>query len=486
MFKIYRILFGHFLFIFLMLILSSCFRHCYRSHPYTLYQTNLSENVQTAFSSEAVIAGEMCYEAWWRFFQDPQLDRLIEVSLLCHPDIKIADARIRLACEEARIARSALFPHIFGIADVKRQKVSELGEGFVPGLPDLFTETTLKLASSMYELDIWQKNRSLYFGALDQMQAKIADFEEAKLLLSTTIAAVYFDMQMKLARKELTEERLKARKELFDLHKQQFNFGTISEFRLYQVDTEVQLLKDLILQLDAEIALDKNALAALVSNTGCVCKEDGELTNMPAAKLNISFPLPATLPIDLLNRRPDITAKKWLVEAACYDIKAARANFFPRIDLMGWIGFQSIKINKLFRGQELIALGEATATLPLFLAGKLQAQLGVAQETLEIAIERYNQTVLNAVQQVSDALSNLTISLERERSVALAIQDATNLLNLTKEKYEHAVYSKLPVLNALENMYIQKDLEVRIQLARFEAAIELIRAIGGGYHERCF
>jgi NodT family efflux transporter outer membrane factor (OMF) lipoprotein len=472
-------------FLALLLCLSGCFRPFYRPQPFSLGQTDLRENVQEAFSAETVTPAEICGEEWWHFFNDPQLDKFIELSLECHPDIRIADARIRIACEEARIARAALFPHVFGIGDVKRKKISVLGDGFVPGLPILFTETTLSLATSVYELDIWHKNRSLYFAALDHMQASIANYAEAKLLLSTTIAAVYFDLQMTLARKEVTLERLKARKELYDLHKQQFDLGIISEFRLYQVDTDVQLLKDLIFQLDAQIAIDKHAVAALVANVACRCGEDGEMTVEPSAEFERPFPLPKTLPIDLLTRRPDVTARKWLVEAACYDIKVAQANFFPRIDLMGYIGFQSIKIAELFRGKTLIALGEATATLPLYLAGKLRAQLGIAQKTLEIAIENYNQTVLNAVQQVSDALSNLTTADERKQALQLAIRDATDLYDLIKQRYKNAVYNKLAVLNAFENLYIQKDLEVQIELARYEAAVELIWAIGGGYREQC-
>ncbi len=454
--------------------LSSCFRHSYRAQPYNLCQTDLGERVADA----GLVEGEFC-GPWWNFFQDPQLSRFIELSLACHPDIRIADARIRLACNQARIVKSSLFPHIFAIADVERQKISDLGTGFVPGLPDLFTQTTVELASAVFELDIWQKNRSHYLAALDHMRAEIAGFEEAKLLLSTTIAAVYFDLQMHLARKEIGELRVKAKKELLDLHKQQFDKGIASEFRLYQVDSELQFLKDQLYLIEAQIAIDEHALAALVGNIGC----GAEFSCVPNARFDEPFPLPATLPIDFLLRRPDITAKKWLVEAACYDIKAARANFFPRIDLMGWLGFQSIKIEKLFRGAQLIALGEATATLPLFMAGKLTAQLGVAREDLEIAIENYNQNVLDAVKQVSDALSNLTISIEREKSIKKAVKDTAQLLSLTRQKFENAIETKLSVLNAVENYYYQKDLEAQIQLARYASAVELIRAIGGGYHE---
>lgn len=465
--------------------LTGCFRHCYRAQPYSLCQTDLGANVQAAVEKGAVTEGELCPGAWWFFFEDPQLDRLMEVSLACHPDIHIADARIRRACQEAMVARSTLFPHLFGVVDVQREKISKLGEGFVPGLPVLFTQTTLKLASSMYELDIWKKNRSIYYSALDLMQAKRAEYEEAKLLLTTALAGIYFDLQMKLSRKAVTEQRLAARKELYALLKQQFDLGIISEFRLYEMDTAVQLLQDLIYVLEGEIAVDKHALAALAGNVSCLCGVDGKLEVVPAAQFNTPFPLPATLPIDLLARRPDISARRWRVEAACFGIKTAQASFFPRIDLLGWIGFQSILIDKLFRGDTLIALGEGMATLPLFLAGKLQADLGVAREDLEIAIESYNQAILHAVQQVSDALSDLHTATERKKSIEIALQDAEELLDLTRQKYENGVINKLTYLNALENELVQKDLELQVQLSRFEAAVDLIRAIGGGYYDNC-
>lgn len=466
-----------------MTLLSGCFHYCPHLHPYSLVQTDLNQNVQAAFSSPAVSPGDIVYQQWWHFFKDPQLDRFIELSLSCHPSIELAEARIYWACDQAKIARSALLPHLFGVIDVKRQKVSRFAPGFVPGFPEVFTDVTIELATAVYELDIWRKNRSLYIAALDRMCADVANYEEAKLLLSTTIAAVYFDLQMALARKEVTKSRLLAREELLSLRQQQWRSGVESELPFYQVDTDVQLLKDLILQIEDQIATDQHALAALVGNVDCACALEGVPIVQPSAQFHQPFPLPVSLPIDLLGRRPDITAQKWLIEASCYDIKAARANFFPRIDLIGWLGTESIKLSKLFTGQTLIALGEATATLPIFLAGKLRAQLGVAQDELEIAIANYNNTVLLAVQQVSDALSDLTIASEREKVLDQSIQAAAALYQLTEQKFVNAVSDKLAVLNAFESLYIQKDLAIQVQLARYEAAVDLIRAIGGGYHE---
>lgn len=462
-----------------LLSLSGCFHHNYRARPYSLSQTDLCENVQEAFDSPSLAAGEICYEAWWEFFQDSQLNRFIELSLACHPDIKIAEARVQRACQLARIARSTLFPHFFFGGDIERQKVSRFGSEF-PGELGTFTEVTLELTSACYELDIWQKNRSLFYAALDEMQARVADFEEAKLILATTITAVYFDLQWKMAWAENTQERLVAREELYNLLQQQFEFGIISEYRLYETDTQVQLLKDQLSQLQGEIEIDKHALAALVGNVVC----DGELELKPHAQYLEPFPLPCSLPCDLLARRPDVTARKWSVEANRFFVKYAKALFLPKLDLLGYFGTQSFKLSRLFTHETTIALADAMVTLPLFTAGKLQGELGFARESLEIAIEEYNQTLLNAVQQVSDALTDLMTADQRKQSLDASIEDARDLYFLTKQRFDNGIVNRIAVLNAIENVLLQKELGIQIELDRYGAVVELIKAIGGGYYDR--
>ncbi|MCH9625574.1 MAG: Antibiotic efflux pump outer membrane protein ArpC [Chlamydiales bacterium] len=464
-------------------LLYGCCARCPRSAVYDLSQTNFCQQVQEAFNSSSVVDGELCGQAWWIFFQDAQLNTFIELSLACHPTIKIAEARVRLACQEAKIERSALLPHISGFANVQREEVSHFGTDFFTGKPSLFTETTIGLASSVYELDIWQKNRSRYYAALDEMKAQAADYEEVKLLLSTSIASVYFNLQMNLAQLEVTKERIEAREELYTLLKQQFDRGIISEYRLYETDTEVQLLKDFYEQLRGEIQVNKNTLAALVGNVACLCGVSGELEVAPSAHFEGAFPLPCSLSLDLLARRPDITAQKWLIEASCYDVKVARAQFYPSIDLIGLASLQSIHLADLFTGKAFYGVADALGLLPLFTAGKLKAQLGVAQETLEMAIESYNQTVLVAVRQVSDAFAHLKTADLRERNLLHAIQDAQSLFQLTQQKFENGISNKIAVLNSIENVLGLQDLEIQVKLNRYQAAVELIRAIGGGYYD---
>ncbi len=146
------------------------------------------------------------------------------------------------------------------------------------------------------------------------------------------------------------------------------------------------------------------------------------------------------------------------------------------------IGFQSIKIGDFFTGKALTALAGASGTFP-FLRLASWGQLGVACEDLEIAIERYNQLVLQAVQEVSDALSNLIAADDRKKALVISTVDAKALYNLTKQKYESGVANKIKVLNAIENYLVQSDLEMKVEGVRFQSAVDLIRAIGGGYYD---
>ncbi len=468
-------------FISLILLITGCTPCCYRSKPIELCCTDLQENVCDAFETTSVCEGYYPNEAWWTFFQDPQLNNLIELSLANHPDIKLAEARILRAQEEAIETRSALLPHFFLYGDLTREKLSQFASRTLgaTGL-QYITEATSYLTSASYELDIWNKNRNRFYASLDEVCAQIADYEEAKLLLSTTIASVYFDLQYNLELLKIAKRRLQAREELYALLRQRFDNGVISQFHLYETDTEVQAIKDLIFQQEGMIEVDRHALAALIGNVTCGF---GELCKEPSALFKTPLPLPPALPIDLLARRPDVTAAKLRVEASCFDVKVARANFFPKIDLLGYIGFTSFKLAEFFTKRALEWIGDAVGLLPLYTGQQLEAKLGIAREDLEIAIEEYNQTVLNAIQQVSDALTELVTADKRLSALSQSVEDAVALYNLTDQRFQNGVDNQISVLNGLENVLVQEELETVVQLDRFQAAVALIRAIGGGYYD---
>lgn len=447
------------------------------SSPLPVECTDLRGNVEEAFATPSVCCGEELCGSYWEIFQDSDLSYLIEDGLKVNPDIKSAEARIALASEEARVARAVLYPHLFLFGGIKRVRKTKVNPD-PPGGLDLYTESTLGLTNLSYELDLWKKNRSLYYSALSEEQAQIADWCQTRLLLASAIAQSYFALKTNLEKIVINQGRLAAREELYSLLDQQFRMGVINEFRLYETNGEVQEIKDLLYLLEEESEINRHALTALVVSPSCGAVS---LPQNLGGSLSSPFPLPATLPLDLLSRRPDIVAERWRVESGLHQVQAAKARFFPQIDLAAFVGFRSIKFSELFSGRALDLIGEATGLLLLFTAGQLEAELGIARTTSDLFIESYNQTLLVAIQEVSDALTQLISSDRRKETVTLAIEDAAKLYNLTSQRYEKGIANRITVLNATENLLAQEDLAADIELARLISAVDLIRAIGGGY-----
>jgi NodT family efflux transporter outer membrane factor (OMF) lipoprotein len=464
-----------------LLFLCSCYRNYeFHSSPYTLKCTDFQKNVEDAFETDS-FASQTFPENWWELFEDPQLNQLITMSLSAHPAVNEARARVRKAAEESLYQYSFLLPHLDFDAEIFRRKVSEFGSLPPPEL-GIFTEAILTLTAK-YELDIWRKNRSLYYSALDEVHAAIADRRQIELDLSTSIAAAYFDLQSTLLRKEIAEKRLIERKETYDLIKEKYGQGIISEFIVNDTDIQMVEIQDQIEQLEDRIQNDFHALQALSGNViTCVTGECFGYS-VPSARFLKPFPLPCSLPLDLLARRPEISAQKWRIQSACYQIQAAKADFYPNINLLGYLGFQSFRLEHLFQAQSLILLADAALNLPLFDAGKRQAKLGIQREEFEIEVETYNQFILNAVQEVSDAMTNLMTSDQRLKIIRQSLRDAENNYRLSRLRFENGIDDYIQVLYSLDTVLLQQDLEAQIQLSRWDAIVDLIEAIGGGYDE---
>lgn len=410
-------------------------------------------------------------------FDDPVLVELIEASLQCYPDMQIAEYRVNLAYSEALEAKSRLLPHIFLLGDIFRKKVSDFSSEHF-GAPERFTEPTL-MFNAFYEVDIWKKNRALFFAEMDHTFAAVADRAEAKLILSISVAQAYFNLQFHRKQLVILKERIERKQEIYALLLQQFANKIISEFRIYEVDSEVALLQDFAIQLAAMIEIDEHLLQALVGNSCCAPLQMECLE--PEATLCGAFPLPETLPCDLLARRPDVIAKRWMVEASSYRVYAQRAKFYPSLDLLGYIGFQSFRLMKFFTNKAFIFMGEAAGALPIFTAGKLSAELSQEEQRFEIAIQEYNKSVLTAVKEVENGMTELVAQDDRRRQALRRLEDAQNLFRLTKSAFDSGTKNRLFLLNSVEDVLLHQDLVIKIDLARFEAALSLIRAIGGGY-----
>ena len=465
-------------------LLTGCFFAQHESCLLDIEKTDLQQGIDYAQSSVELV--ENFPEDWWTLFGDEQLNSMIEMALECNPTISEAQYRICLAYEMAMEARSKLLPYFNALGEYEREKLPLYGfglPGFIPLLAPLNRNFNLiqMLINGSFEIDLWGKNRNLFLGKLNETTAAYADMLQTKIILSTSIASAYFSLQSHLKQLEILEEQAKDKGGVTALLNQRFEKGMADEFWVFREDSELAIVVDQIERMRGVIESDRHTLCALVSNTASLCGQTAEVVVTPSASFQQPFPLPKELPINLIRRRPDIRALIWKIEASSKRVKAAKARFLPNLDLFGTVGFISFFWNHLTQTQAFDYDAGGSSMLPLYTGGELGARLGQSQQELEIAVSQYNQKLLTAVKEVSDALSELKTADERLIAIEEALEDSEALYRLTDQKFEHGIETLVSVLNARYSVMVQELTRQEIHLARMEAIVALIRSIGGGY-----
>jgi NodT family efflux transporter outer membrane factor (OMF) lipoprotein len=436
----------------------------------------LDRSVSVALSSPAFTRGAWPQPDWWRAFGDPQLDRLMDAALAGNPDIRIAAARVRRAEQIAAVARGDNFPDVSANASVTRERFSK--NWLIP--PELAvgakTEGQLSLDLS-YDLDLWNRNRDVYRARLDETQAAAADHAETRLAISAALAGTYFRLHDDLVRLALARDALAQRRSLAQLIGLRADHGLETAAAVKTADADVAREQANVVALTRAADADKREIASLTGKG----PDDAMTIDAPAIRVEETFPVPDDLPADLLARRPDIAAQRWRVEAAAREIGAAKAGFYPNINLAASAGVQSIELKDLFKSDSVFSAVGPAIHLPIFHGGHLRAELGARYAEYDVAVEQYHRTLVDAARQVADRLAAIQ-SLARERGhQEEALRDSEEAYRIARLRYEKGVSDYLTVLQAQRDLLQQRDVNTRLGGARLQAIVELIRALGGGY-----
>ena len=412
---------------------------------------------------------------WWQGFGDAQLDALIEEALAGNPGIGSARARIDRARALAAAAGAALAPQGNAGLNVTRQRYSSNGIFPPPIAGSWHTQTDLA-ATFSYELDLWGRNRAGYDAALGQARAAEVDAYAVRLLLASSVARAYAELSRSFELLDLARDTLKQREAMLDLTQRRVAAGLDSDLELKQAEGSIPAARAHIAQIEEEIALGRNLLAALAGKG----PDRGLAITRPQLKAQ-PVALPSVLPADLLGRRPDVVAQRWRVESARRDIDAAKAQFYPNVNLSALVGVQSISFAKLLTARsEDPAFGPALR-LPLFDGGRLRANLAAKDADYDLAVEQYNQTLIEALREVVDQLTSLK-SLDAQRAeLERSLASARAAYALAAERYRAGVASYLQVLAAETPLLEQKNLRANLRARQLELSINLIRALGGGF-----
>lgn len=436
----------------------------------------LDQTVSTALSSPAFSRGAWPQQDWWRRFGDPQLDRLMDAALAGNPDIRIAEARVRQAEQIAAAAHGDIYPDISANANVTHERFSKTWI-FPPDIANSAkTEGKISLDIA-YDLDLWNRNRDLYRSRLNAAQAASADQAETRLAISASLVHAYFQLHDHLDRLDVARDALAQRRSLAQLIRLRADHGLETISAVKSADADVAREEAIVVALTREAGSDKREIASLMGKG----PDDAAQINPPVIHVADTFPVPDELPIDLLARRPDITAERWRVEAAAQEIGAAKAGFYPNINIAASAGLQSLELKDLFKNDSVFSAFGPAIHLPIFHAGRLRAELGATYAEYDMAVEQYHRTLVNAARQVADQLAAVRSLAQENDHQEEALRDSEEAYRLSRVRYENGVSSYLTVLQAQRDLLQQRDVNTQLRGAQLQAIVELIRALGGGY-----
>lgn len=425
--------------------------------------------------------GEWPVDRWWLAYGDPELNRLEDEAVEGAPDLKIAEARLREADAAARQSGANLFPSLSFDASSQVAKQS-LNEGFPKqiqsSLPHGWHANTSLAASLSYEIDLYGKNRAAYAAATSEEQAAQVDIEEARLVLSTSIAGAYATLVRLAADKEAAEDAVHLHEQNVSLFAARENQGLENRGAPAQAQANADSARADEDAIDGQIASARDGIAALIGKG----PDRGQEIPLPQAKEVHTVGLPPRLAVDLIGRRPDLVAARLRAEAASERIKVAHADFYPNIDLNGLVGFQSLDIGQIFLHGSLIGAIGPALHLPIFDGGRIEGAYRGARASYDEAVASYDKTLVVSLRDVADAIAGER-ELESERSHSrAALKNIDDAYRIARARYQGGLARYVDVLSAEDMLVLERRRVADLDASELAQDVVLISALGGGFH----
>lgn len=411
---------------------------------------------------------------WWRTFGDPQLDALIEEGLAGNPSLDAADARARQAIAQAGLADAARKPTLGASA---QETGVQIPETLAPApLGGKLQASTVLMLDFKYAPDLWGGKRAQYEAAVGQARAAQVDAQAARLTVSSNLAHAYIALSQAHAARDVARQEQQRASQLSELSKQRVDAGIDNQLSLRQAQSGIGQARQQAQAAQQQIDALQNALAALLGKG-----PDRGLDITPPHLLSAPAPVvPDVLPSELLGHRADVVAARWRVEAAQYGIDASKASFKPSINLNAIVGLASSGLSDLFSSKALLGFGGPAISLPIFDGGGLRSNLAKSDAGYDFAVAGYNQTLVDALHEVTDAVQ-AAHSLDQQLLSATQARDAAAAaLQLAQTRYKAGLGTQLDVLAAQAPLLQLEQQRAALQARRFDASVDLDRALGGG------
>ena len=426
---------------------------------------NYPDALQTAATGGAATqpAAEL---DWQQFFTDPRLKTLIGLALQSNRDLRVAVLNIERVRAQYQVQRAEQFPTVVLGATGLEQPNAAGGGAYTAGLN-----------VTGYELDLFGRVRSLTDAALQQYFATEEARKAAQISLIAAVANAYLTLLADDAQLAVARQTLDTREQGFRLLKLKYDNGALSEYDLAQAVTLVEGAKASVALLQRQRQQSENALVLLVGQP----LPAGLPTALPLAQQGLLAELPAGLPSELLERRPDVRQAEHQLRAANANIGAAKAAFFPRITLTASIGVASEDLSGLFDNRAWQFAPRIT--LPIFDGGYNQANLEVSQANRDIAVEQYQRSIQVAFREVADALAGRATYTEQLRAQQAQTAAEQKRADLAELRFRNGISSFLDVLDAQRALFTTQQATINVQAAQQQNLVTLYKVLGGGWKD---
>jgi NodT family efflux transporter outer membrane factor (OMF) lipoprotein len=413
---------------------------------------------------------------WADQFGDAQLKALIDEALKASPTLDQARSRVAAASAYSETAKASTMPRVDASYTLTRQQFS--GTALVPPPYGGSWQTENKgLLTASYDLDLWGKNREALKAAISQLEASQADTEVVKLTLTTSIARTYNQLARLYVLRDIAQQEIAQREQIDRITAGRIATGLDTEVERKTAQANLSTSRAALKALDGQILSTRYQIAALLG----AGPDRGLQIARPALGIGDEVRLPDNLPADLVSRRPDIVAARWRVDAMTHDVKEAKAEFYPDINLSAALGLDAFGFGRFLTAASRTASVGPAIHLPIFDAGALRAQLKGRYADFDYAVATYNQTLITALSQVATQLADVR-STDSQLIDAQAAQDAARKADqLAVIQYKAGLTNQLTVLNADVNALSADQAVANLHMDRRDQQIELASALGGGY-----
>jgi NodT family efflux transporter outer membrane factor (OMF) lipoprotein len=413
---------------------------------------------------------------WANQFGDPQLSKLIAEALDGSPSIAQAQARLAKASSYIESSRSALFPKVNASYSWTRELFSANGLYPPPYGGTWYSENNV-LASASWDLDLWGKNRERLGQAVSQERAAQADMQQARVTLAASVASTYNQLAQLYAFREIAEREIANRKDIGRITDGRVVAGLDTNVERQTATGNIATSQSSLTDLDGQITVVRYQLGALLGKG----PDRGLQIAKPTLTVGDTVALPNNIPADLVARRADIVAARWQVEAAMHDVKEAKAEFFPDVNLAAGFGFDAFGWGRfLTASSRQIQFGPAIH-LPIFDAGALRSQLKGRFADFDLNVANYNQTLINALQQVATQVSSIRSIDQQEGDAQRALDASSKAYQLAVIRYKAGLSPQLQVLTADQNLLAAEQTVTGLKMRRRDMQIGLVKALGGGF-----